>query len=48
MHETRPMAEGKMAEEQWDRLAQEAKKDKATQPEDWGSRCKKSIPIFLD
>jgi hypothetical protein len=38
----------KMAEEQWDRLAQEAKKDKATQPEDWESRCKKSIPIFLD
>ena len=38
----------KLAEEQWDRLAQEAKKDKATQPEDWGSRCKKSIPIFLD
>jgi hypothetical protein len=37
-----------IAEEQWDRLAQEAKKDKATQPEDWGSRCKKSIPIFLD
>lgn len=29
-------------------LAQEAKKDKATQPGDWGSRCKKSVPIFLD
>jgi hypothetical protein len=38
----------KMAEEQWDRLAQEAEKDKATQPEDWESRCRKSIPIFLD
>jgi hypothetical protein len=38
----------KMAEEQWERLAQEAKKEKATQPEDWGNRCKKSIPAFLD
>ena len=37
-----------MADEQWERLAQEAKKEKATQPEDWGNRCKKSIPAFLD
>lgn len=37
----------KIAEEQWERLAQEAKTDKATQPEDWGNRCKKSIPAFL-
>jgi hypothetical protein len=37
----------KMAEEQWERLAREAKKEKATQPEDWGNRCKKSIPVFL-
>jgi hypothetical protein len=37
----------KMAEEQWERLAREAKKEKATQPEDWGNRCQKSIPVFL-
>jgi hypothetical protein len=37
----------KMAEDQWERLAQEAKKEKATQPEDWGNRCRKAIPIFL-
>jgi hypothetical protein len=36
-----------MAEDQWQRLAQEAKKEKATQPEDWGNRGKKSIPVFL-
>jgi hypothetical protein len=37
----------KMAEEQWERLTQEAKEDKATQPENWRSRCKESIPRFL-
>jgi hypothetical protein len=37
----------RMAEDQWQRLAREAKKEKATQPEDWGNRCKKSIPVFL-
>jgi hypothetical protein len=37
----------KIAEDQWERLAQEAKKEKATQPEDWANRCKKSIPSFL-
>jgi hypothetical protein len=38
----------KMAEDQWERLAQEAKKEKATQPEDWGNRCKKGISAFLE
>jgi copper chaperone CopZ len=37
----------KMAEDQWERLAREAGKDKATRPEDWGNRCKKSLPVFL-
>ena len=37
----------KMAEDHWQRLAQEAKKEKATQPEDWGKRCKESVPVFL-
>lgn len=37
----------KMLENHWERLAQEAKKEKATRPEDWGNRCKKSIPAFL-
>jgi hypothetical protein len=37
----------KIAEEQWERLAREAKKEEATQPEDWGNRCRKSIPVFL-
>jgi hypothetical protein len=37
----------KMAEEHWQRLAQEAEKEKATRPEDWGIRAKKSIPVFL-
>ena len=37
-----------MAEEQWERLAREAAKDGTTQPEDWGSRCKKSLPVFLE
>jgi hypothetical protein len=37
----------KMAENQWERIAQEAKKETATQPEDWGNRCKKSIPAFI-
>jgi hypothetical protein len=38
----------KMAEDQWERLAQQAKKEKATQPEDWGNRCKKCIAAFLE
>jgi hypothetical protein len=38
----------KIAEEQWQRIAKEVKKDGATQPEDWGNRCKKSLPAFLD
>ena len=37
----------KMAEDQWERLAQEAKGEKANRPEEWGNRCKKSIPVFL-
>lgn len=38
----------KMAEEQWERIAKEAANDGATQPEDWGNRCKKSLPVFLE
>jgi hypothetical protein len=38
----------KMAEDQWEQLAQQAKKEKATRPEDWGNRCKQSIAAFLD
>jgi copper chaperone CopZ len=38
----------KIAEEQWDRITKEAKKDGATQPEDWGNRCKKALPLFLE
>jgi copper chaperone CopZ/NADH:ubiquinone oxidoreductase subunit 3 (subunit A) len=38
----------KMAEDQWERIAKEARSDGATQPEDWGNRCKKSIPVFLE
>jgi hypothetical protein len=37
-----------IAEDQWQRIAKEAKKDGATQPEDWGNRCKKSLPAFLE
>jgi hypothetical protein len=37
----------KMAEDQWERVAQEAKKEGATQPEDWGRRCKQSMPAML-
>jgi hypothetical protein len=37
----------KIAEDQWERLAGEAEKDKATRPEDWADRCRKSIPAFL-
>jgi copper chaperone CopZ len=37
----------KMAQDQWDRLAQEAKKANATRPEDWGNRFKQAIPEFL-
>jgi hypothetical protein len=37
----------KMVHDQWERLAQEAKKGNATQPEDWAKRCKKSIPVLL-
>src|SRR5262249_5145484 len=37
----------KVAEDQWERLAQEVKEEKATQPEDWGNRCRKAIPVFL-
>lgn len=37
----------KLVEDQWKSLAQEAKKERATRPKDWGDRCKKSIPIFV-
>lgn len=37
----------KIMEDHWDRLTQEAKKEKTTRPEEWGNRCKKSIPVFL-
>jgi hypothetical protein len=36
-----------MAEDQWEHLAQEDKKEGATQPEDWGRRCKQSMPAML-
>jgi hypothetical protein len=35
----------KIAEEQWQRIIQEAKKDGATQPKDLGTRCKRSLPV---
>jgi hypothetical protein len=38
----------RMAEVQWDRLVEEAKKEKATQPKDRGNRCRKSIPALLE
>jgi copper chaperone CopZ/NADH:ubiquinone oxidoreductase subunit 3 (subunit A) len=38
----------KIAEQQWDHITNEAKKDGATQPEDWGNRCKKALPVFLE
>jgi hypothetical protein len=37
----------KMVGDLWESLAQEAKKDRATQPEDWGKRGKKQLPVFL-
>jgi hypothetical protein len=37
----------KMAEDQWERVAQEAKKAGPTRPEDWGRRCKQSMPAML-
>jgi hypothetical protein len=37
----------KMVSDLWETLAQAAKKDKATQPEDWGKRGKKQLPVFL-
>jgi hypothetical protein len=36
-----------LAKAQWQRIEQGAKKDKATLPEDWLNRVKKSIPDFL-
>jgi copper chaperone CopZ/NADH:ubiquinone oxidoreductase subunit 3 (subunit A) len=38
----------KIAEQQWDRITNEANKDGATQPEDWKNRCKKALPVFLE
>ena len=37
----------KMAQEQWEQVARAAKKEGATQPEDWGRRCKQSMPAML-
>lgn len=38
----------KMAEDQWERLAQQARKEKATRPEDWRNRCKQCMAAFLE
>jgi hypothetical protein len=38
----------KIAEQQWDRITNEAKKDGATGPENWGNRCKQSLTLFLE
>jgi hypothetical protein len=38
-----------IAEQQWERISQEAKNDRATQPEEWASRCRKSLlPVLLE
>jgi hypothetical protein len=37
----------RLAIEEWERLSEEARKEKATQPEDWSKRCKKAIPTLL-
>jgi hypothetical protein len=38
----------KIAEEQWRRIINEAKKDGVTQPKDLGNRVKKALPAFLE
>jgi hypothetical protein len=37
-----------IAEQQWERLSQEAKADGATRPEDWGKRIRALLPTFLE
>ncbi len=36
-----------IADEQWDRLAKDAQKDKVSEPEEWLERCKNSFPAFI-
>jgi hypothetical protein len=37
----------RMAEDQWERVEQEARKEGATQPEDWRRRCMQAMPALL-
>jgi hypothetical protein len=37
----------RMAEDQWERVAQEARQDGAIQPEDWRRRCMQAMPALL-
>lgn len=38
----------KIAEQQWERISEEAKNDGTTQPEEWANRCIRSLPILLE
>jgi hypothetical protein len=38
----------KIAEDQWERISNDVKKEGAARPEDWGKRIKSALPAFLE